>query len=43
MITGEDSTLIRNIGVRSLILSMLIPDIILLLFVCIKMKKRLKK
>jgi len=40
IITGEESKLIRTIGVKSLMLTMLIPDIILLLLVYIKMKKK---
>lgn len=40
IITGGESKLIRTIGVKSLMLTMLIPDIILLLLVYIKMKKK---
>ena len=40
IITGEESKLIRIIGVKSLTLSMLIPDIILLLVVYIKLKRK---
>ena len=40
IITGEESKLIRILGVKSLTLTMLIPDIILLLLVYIKMKKK---
>ena len=40
IITGEESKLIRILGVKSLTLTMLIPDIILLLLVYIKLKRK---